>query len=394
LIFGFEETEDGMKPIASRPTNLAAYTPDTVNAVIAAYAEPSFHCDVVTVTSSAGANYPMVLVPGGHTVPISAKRDGPDGKNIRKSSYYIRRPGPLSEMPQTAQEWDTLIKRCLTNAREELADRIRAILSGGPVTPSSATPIDEVRKWMDESIARWKEVISETEEDSDARFPHGHFAIGYQLRGAFTPPTGSALRDLMQRGTIHHTGWPEFWVPTRSDIAPYPHNQTIECWIGRDGNSGDGAHTDFWRVAPEGKFFLIRGLQEDSLQSERGIKPGSGFEITTPTWRVGEAFLHAASMASLFGDSAATISIIFEWSGLNGRHLTTHFDPGRLLSSRYTAHQNSFQAQVSVRADEVADALPELVERVVRPLYEMFDFFNLPTQLVAQELTKMRGHQF
>src|ERR1700730_13436478 len=46
VLIGFSETPKGGPPAPNSPANLSWYTPDTVNAVVLAYAEPSFHCDV------------------------------------------------------------------------------------------------------------------------------------------------------------------------------------------------------------------------------------------------------------------------------------------------------------------------------------------------------------
>src|SRR5215472_1693020 len=60
VIFGFSETAGGVVAAGNRPANLAAYTPDTVNAVVTAYAEPSFHCDVNIVKAPDGLQYPII----------------------------------------------------------------------------------------------------------------------------------------------------------------------------------------------------------------------------------------------------------------------------------------------------------------------------------------------
>lgn len=67
-------------------------------------------------------------------------------------------------------------------------------------------------------------------------------------------------------------------LPTRPEIAPYINGDAIECWIGGDTsehrNFQDAAHSDFWRVSPEGRAFLIRGYQEDGEHALRqGVQP-------------------------------------------------------------------------------------------------------------------------
>ncbi len=393
-ILGFEQTDQGVAPSPNRPVNLAAYTPDTVNAVVAAYAEPSFHCDVQIATrASTGVTYPIIGVPGGHHVPIKARRDGPNGQIVKQNAYYVRRPGPQSEIPQNAAEWDQLIRRCISNARDSLVDQIRGILAGGIAMESPRSALEETTRWFDTSITRWRELSGGLPANHSVRFPQGYFAVAYSLTGNIADLRGKALLEAIDRGTIRHTGWPEFWVPTRAGIQPYLHDENIECWLGSESDDHGPAHADFWCVSPSGRFFLIRGYQEDEEQS-RGIAPGTIFSISTPTWRVGEALLHAAGMAAILGDPAAQITFIAEWMGLRGRRLTNFGSPTRLISDRYTSQQDRARTQLSVQADQVSDMLPELVSRLLISLYESFNFFVLPAELITGELANMRRHRF
>jgi hypothetical protein len=72
--------------------------------------------------------HPIIAVPGGHRVPI--RRGSPDGKTLVPHRVYIRRPGPTSEEPKTADEWDRLFERILQNRKDELLDAMRAIMAG------------------------------------------------------------------------------------------------------------------------------------------------------------------------------------------------------------------------------------------------------------------------
>jgi hypothetical protein len=391
-LIGWTRSETGSQPAPHRPETLSAFNTDTVNAIIAAYAEPQFHCDVSIEAAPDGEQYPIIVVPGGHSVPIHSRRDGPNGQTVRRLTYYIRRPGPMSEGPQNAQEWSTLIRRCISNAKDDLLDQIRTIIAGGGSTPTAKTDDERLREWFAQSMARWSEVIAQTPEDGQSRMPMGHFAAAYQLAGTF-PQIGMAdLRDVADRSTVRHTGWPPFWVPTRQEIAPYISNGALECWLGRDGAERDAAHADFWRLSPRGEAFLIRGYQEDT-PNNRKLAPGTGFDLTIPTWRTGEVLLHAASFAAHLGDASALITISFEWTGLAQRQIVTLGNPNRLMIDGHTAHQDTYRKTISVQADQVSGSLPELVGQIMAPLYELFDFFRLPARLVAEELSSMRSNQ-
>jgi hypothetical protein len=98
-------------------------------------------------------------------------------------------------------------------------------------------------------------------------------------------------------------------------------------------------------------------------------------------------------MARELGDPSAKVTIIVEWTGLAGRTLI-HLEGRRLMFEHYRAQQESFRSNLTVAADQISDALPELVRKLVTPLYELFDFCRLPEALPAEELTRMRAHRF
>jgi hypothetical protein len=389
VLLGLEEAAGGAVEAAGRPASLEGYTPDTVNAVVARYAEPAFHCDVTIGVAPDGGRYPIVAVPGGHTAPIRAKRDGPS-RQVLQNSYYIRRPGPQSDTPASGQEWDQLLRRCLINARDELLDQMRAIMSGSPAVQAAPDAEQQLLQWIVQSEARWQELVSGLAEDSGSRMPLGRWSVGYQLKGDLDSVTLGELRDRMARGAVPHTGWPEFWVPTREGISPYIRDGALECWLGRD--AGGPAHADFWRASTHGQFFLVRGYQEDEAR-DQGFEPGKAFDITLPAWRFGEALLHAENMARLLGDPSCEVIMQVEWTGLAGRAVVS-MSGQRAMFGDHKAHQDRFRTSLSVRADEISNLLPELVGQVIRPLYELFDFLRVPDNLAAIELSKMRAHRF
>lgn len=106
IALGLVETDAGVEEAVGRPSTLDGYSQDLINGVVQNYCDPPFHCAVHIVANPAGATFPIVIVPGGHRVPVRARRAGPNGNTIQNNAIYIRKPGPRSEMPQSAQDWD------------------------------------------------------------------------------------------------------------------------------------------------------------------------------------------------------------------------------------------------------------------------------------------------
>jgi predicted HTH transcriptional regulator len=123
LIIGIEELSDGsFRPATPRPLNLDAWSQDDMQSIVAKYVDPNIQCKVLHQPSpSTGDRFPIILVPGGHRVPIRAKSGSPDSKLVQHRTY-IRRPGPASEEPKTAEEWNQLFERCIQNRRTELLE--------------------------------------------------------------------------------------------------------------------------------------------------------------------------------------------------------------------------------------------------------------------------------
>jgi hypothetical protein len=389
ILIGFHETGGAWQPDeANRPTDLSQFDQDVLNGLVARYSEPPFHCELHHVPhSETGDLFPVIVVPPGR-VPIRAKRDSPDARQVRKDSYYIRRPGPASETPQTGQEWDDFLRRCVTNDRERLLDDIRRILGARALAPVPPLPTwtEQLDEWAHESLARWRERVAEANEDDLYR--HGVVTYSYILEGDFDPLPPPRFLEVVERAKGRETGWPMWLVfRGRDTMSPRPVDGTIEA-IFLDNTFGDPSHADFWRAHPEGRMFLLRGYEEDSDPERR--PPGTAFDFTLPVWRFGEALLHSERLAQELGDPTAIVHFRASWSGLRGRALTALWSR-RFVSENRIAQQESIASYVHVPAADITPRLPELLQELLAPLYTVFDFFEMPPRVVDEELAEMRS---
>lgn len=389
LLFGFKEEPTGCVPAGPCPFDDNAYSQDSINNLCKRYAEPSFHCAVHRLASSLGHEHVVVEVPGGHRVPVRSRRGGPDGSRLTADQYYVRRPGPESAPVGSGQEWDTLLRRCLSAQKEDLLDSFRAIVNTlgaeealGVLAAPTPAPLDA---WRQACVSRLEELVAE-ELGTEAGNPYstGAFSAAYRVLDPGPEPGPRELMKLVEEAAGHETGWPVWVVLTRADFTPYPLGGLIECWI-KHSLPTDTAHADFWRISPRGEAFLLRGLQED--RSDR-VEPGTVLDLTLPTWRTGECLLHAARLTTLLGGSRVEFSV--EWSGLRGRELAVLASRDRFISATYTCREDRIRTVVEADAARIADTLPELVQALVAPLYASFDFFQPPSDLYAQELAQLR----
>jgi hypothetical protein len=382
VLIGFDDSGECASPA---PEDLRQYSQDAVNGIVKKFAEPGFHCDVELV-GDPGSEHPVISVPGGHRVPIRARAGGPGNQHVRQDTYYIRRPGPESAPIATGREWDELISRCLHAARGDLLERLQTILSG-VVTEPSQSARGKAEEWDSACRRRFESVVErELPNERPSRYHFGFWTFSY----IFEPNSGVSLAQLktaLERAEGSETGWPVWMCMNSEDLAPYPHDGTIECWLHRAER--DAAHSDFWRASPDGRLFLLRGHQEDSEDVER-VPPGSAFEISLPIWRVGECLLHCSRMATGLDIPDATAHVVATWTGLAGRRLGNFFMGWRSGAETDRTRQSQIRSQFSIVANEIPDRLVDLVHTTTQPLYEAFSFHQVGRATVVSELDKLR----
>jgi len=393
IVIGYQEANGKWQPSVSRPASLASYGQDPINNIVHAYADPPFHCEVHFVAATTTTEeHPVIVVPGGHRVPIRAKKDGPDDRHVQQNAYYIRRPRPRSERPKSGREWDELIGRCLRAARSDLLDDFRAILEGPRAHPaeaesSPASPKEALTAWAAESRTRVEALAADLMERTDRRpYANGVWSVAYLVDGTFDRPNLAALVEIIRGVKGHESGWPPWIVLNRDDRRPYPIDGLVECWLG--GGQRSLGMADFWRVSPFGKLYLLRNHQEDTGMTE---KPKTILDLVLPVWRAGECLLHAARFAAAVGVPSADVHMSCSWTGLRGRVLKTLASPHRILFERYASMEDVITTQVSTRASDIDIQLPELTRSLTESLYEAFDFFTPPPEMCREELARMRG---
>jgi transcriptional regulator with XRE-family HTH domain len=247
-----------------------------------------------------------------------------------------------------------------------------------------------------EAFARWGELTSKLPEDSPARFPHGWYRIDYALEGDLKDVELHKLQQILAQAELRLTGWPVFWVPTRHDIAPREVDEVVECWLPPSADETpralfDAAHCDFWRAAPNGRMFLIRGYQEDSQET---FPPATIFDSGLPIWRLGEALLHAGRLAELLKkDESSTITVRFRalYTGLTGRVLKAWANPlMNFLVEGSAARSDEAMLEAVVPASDIEINLAAQVFPLVASLYERFGITALSLNRVQAELERLQ----
>ncbi|PPD06780.1 MAG: transcriptional regulator [Hyphomicrobium sp.] len=263
------------------------------------------------------------------------------------------------------------------------------------------SPHDGVQEnFVREAFKRWRTLTGKLQPDSPARFPLGWYRIDYAIEGEFEHPDLTELHKVIQKSVIRHTGWPMFMSMTREEFAPREIDGVLEAWLkpreaGVDRFSEDAAHCDFWRAAPSGRFFLIRGYQEDSQDA---VPPGTIFDTTLPIWRLGEALLHAAHVAShLRGKQSVDLTVRLRalYSGLQGRQLRSlRASPFDFFLESTPARSGEAMLETALPVSAIEHDLASVVYPLAASLYERFGIPQLGHDFVRVEIDRFRKGKF
>lgn len=367
-----------------RPENVPRYTTDAVNAAINRYADPKSHYDVRFETHPfTGVEHAFISVPPS-TVPVMSTRL--EDKVIAQNRCYIRKAGPKSEEPTTAEEWRSLLNRCIQAGRETMLDSIRVILQGHTSGVSDGTERQLLEKFQEQSFERWQSLTKDLPADAGQRLPYGHYQQAYEIVGVPALSLREMLVRLRQADQIQYTGWGPFVDIGRSPIGPLPVGDVIEAWLGYElTKSMHGAtDADFWRVDPRGLLYEIRGFEEDFTDK---AKPGNSFDAVMPIWRIGETLLYVSRLARTYeGDPVVRLRV--DYSGLKGRKIDTIFDRSYGVR-RGLCMTDNVTLKTEVTASQIEDNLAEVMHSLLAPLYEQFEFSTVSLYVISNEIKRM-----
>jgi transcriptional regulator with XRE-family HTH domain len=253
--------------------------------------------------------------------------------------------------------------------------------------------------FVQEAFERWRELTTKLPPDSPGRFPNGWYRFDYALEGELKEVELHRFPGLLRQAVVPHTGWPLFLFPGRPDLEPKEVDGVIECWLkpaeaGVDRPLGDPAHCDFWRAAPNGRLFLIRGYQEDSQDT---FAPRTIFDTTLPTWRLGECVLHAERLAAKIAVKPAKTQVRLRafYTGLSGRVLRAWGNPlSDLVFEGGVARSDEATLEAVIPVDKIETSLAEHLQPIVASLFERFGVTGLSVDRVAAELDRMKKSYF
>ena len=322
-----------------------------------------------------------------------SKRDQTEG-GLGQHKVYVRKPGPRSEEPHTAEEWRTLLDRCVRARREHLLDSVRAIVLGRVEESSTDRAAVGLEDFMSSSRERWMKLVQVGPENAPFRFPNGHYEIAI---GLVNPQPAAGLAELKDRlgvaQRVQTSGWPPFLDIGIEGLNPYAYESCIEAWLGRptQRNTLSGPlDADFWRASLSGQLYLIRGYGEDSAEGRSSSRriPGEFLTIDLSVIRIWECLRIANQFARTFEDVDGMI-VQCLYTGLSGRRLI-HSSRPALSIREGVSEVGEVPLYGQFTLQQLEDNMPEVLQHLMAPLFEQFNFFKLTLNHVQNVLARYR----
>jgi hypothetical protein len=254
----------------------------------------------------------------------------------------------------------------LTGFRAELEKRIgrrQAILP----KPSGVEPFDE--EWT----ARQREAALPGLERTAFK---GHMEVRFSLVRADLSVGPAELLRAADSAQIHAFGWPIAVVLRPPDLAPKPRADGISAEIVADILR---LSYDYWALRRNGDFYLLHSLYEDGHFPDKQL-----LFFDTRITRVTEVLLYCRRLYERLGVSpTTTVNIEVVHGGIAGRVLTAS-SPGRHLSLDRKSIEERIETRLTVPLSRIESDLTDVVKVFTRPLFELFDFFELNDSVLSE----------
>jgi hypothetical protein len=250
-------------------------------------------------------------------------------------------------------------------------------------------------EWLAESRAARNEVLETLPEGHPLRLEHGNYEVAFSIE-PFQQPDIAELNRNLDLHRPRHSGWAPFVCLHREGMTPRPMGSVIQAWlVGEEGLDRDPSVSDFWRLATDGRGYLVRAMQEDEPDYGSNLMPPPfrpGFDWELPIYRMTEMLKLIEWLGQTYSTPDAAFKMQVTYNGTNGRRLTLH-RLRYMLDRGGMAHQDSISSRVSGHIEEIALNTEEMVFSLLRPVYAQFDFAELPRQLVdnvVQDVVRYR----
>ena len=410
LLVGFDDGTGQPNPAGAPPNPREQFHVDIIQGIASRYASETFEVAVHFVERQ-NVHFPIIEVEPGFKTPAAARRRSTDANGkvlVEKNRVYVRSleaNGTVSTTEAQWKDWPRLVERCFENREADIArfvrrhfsnlrpEDVRALVeemlsaSGGPEDPT-----EQSRSLLNKGRERFR--LEEEKREVELP-PHG----ALEVSAIVDPPVAGhgvdrTFRQLIGSTNPHYTGWP-VWVDSidfaDEEARPYVFEGSWEAFIWDPGRFWPTRHLDFWRIEPEGRFYLYRALQDDLLDPARDIEPMKLLDFGIAILRAAEAIAVAMEFAKAMGadPEGSEVVFAFRWSGLRDRQLASWAEPQRYLSGTRVCRQDEVGCVVRIPLEVPTASIAPYVEAAIRPLLAAFDGFVIGSRVVEDFVERL-----
>ena len=326
--------------------------------------------------------HPIIEVQGFERTPfICRSTKGVSDANqpiLQTGKVYIRRPGAATSEIHTPSEWEDLLKRCVSQRRDEFlsefVDLFRRMNSG------DATPPRDVKEGLNDWMVERRADLT-----TRGALPDGG---GYMESGqSLIQPRDSRwtiqeLRKAAVSAQLPYTEWFDNsqLVPTEGGIESRIEPKT------RVG-------TDYWHLAQDGAYFSSAFFREDYeepfFSSSLG-HPSKSLWFDLAIFRIARALLHGARLYEELGIAPNEgFLVTIKHRGIHRRTIYSSVVGYPYFTDfRRTSSLDDHEWQGEVTADLIRGQLVERVYEIANSLFVRFEFAEVSKSLVDQAISK------
>lgn len=403
LLIGFNDADGSPNP--NGPDNVSElFHVDIIQGLISRFSSEAFEISVHYPVLDDNT-FVVVEAPSGVKSPVATKSGLQEGdRHFIRAHKVIIRSLSSNNTPSTTEakwsDWPSIVEKCFDNREADVGRFLRrhlTSLSGehlseliqtlrGIETPeeNNDTPAD----FIEESYGRFQTVVGERNLTLPA---FGSYEVAAVVTGEINEHTTNGnFLNLLASSNPRYTGWP-VWCDSRSftddSARPFVFDGYWEALI-VSLDRGFGDHIDYWRLSPDGKFYLHRALQDDVGGGDRAPAAGTVLDFALMILRIAECVVVAIEFAKSLGASeTSNVSFSFRWKGLQGRSLSSWANPNRMLSWSPVAHQDTLTTNITVPVDTAISAYSGYIHQVITPLFQVFSGFEI-NESVTEDLVR------
>lgn len=315
--------------------------------------------------------YPVIRVEGFERTPFICRSTKPDNKKpvLQEGKVYIRRPGAETTEIQTPEDWDELLKRCVSQRRgeflAEFADMARRMLAGD-ATPSPDAKA-ALENWMEECRAASSALQNLPE--------------GYGYREFAQIPTHPSLgrwnlNDLKR--AAESTALSRYWLDNLN-----PATECVEFQAPASATLPPRA----LRIRTDGAFYVCIPLEESYTSYSNPPLPSRPMYVDLSIFRITWMNSVGADLYEALGIAPNDpYFLCVRHNGIKGRVSCikdhwNYFDP---FLEHHESHADSCEWQQEVTLDFAKENRRDLVARITKDLFERFNFLKVPDELITR----------